>query len=167
MLDDTRHLGDAKRWSDLETSVEAAAVLLSLAMRDTEQPVADLGGALTRLSRHLQNGSAQGATVTQEQGLREALQGDLAVCIQSLQFHDRLIQQLAAVRSFLASLANHHSLTDVGGFGAQRWEELLRLVRTRLTSDSHHQLFELLMRTGELESDGRADTASEGSIELF
>jgi hypothetical protein len=167
MIEDTPHPGDAKRWSDLETSVEAAAVLLSLAMRDTEQPVADLGGALTRLSRHVQNGGTRDGATRSGPGLREALQGDLVVCIQSLQFHDRLIQQLAAVRSFLASLANHHSLTDVGGFGAQRWEELLRLVRTRLTSDSHHQLFELLMRTGEIESDGGADAAGEGSIELF
>jgi hypothetical protein len=30
---------------ELEVSMEAAAVLLSLAMRDTEHPVADLGGA--------------------------------------------------------------------------------------------------------------------------
>jgi hypothetical protein len=177
MLNDNPLSGDTGAPSDLEASVEAAAVLLSLAMRDTERPVSDLGGALTRLSARLHGGARPAACANavaparpnarEQDNLQESLAGDLAICIQSLQFHDRLIQQLAAVRGFLASLADHHALGDVAGFGAQRWEELLTLVRKRLTADSHRQLFELLMRTGAIDGDARSEMASDGSVELF
>jgi hypothetical protein len=98
--------------------------------------------------------------------MRADLATDVAICIQSLQFHDRLIQQLAAVRSFLASLADHDAVS-AGGFGAKRWEELLRLVRTKLTTDSHHQIFDLLLRTGSIDTVAGDLVASEGSVELF
>ena len=172
MLNRKQQADNLVRWGDIEVSVEAAAVLLSLAMRDTEQPVGNLGRALSRLSArlHRQEAAAPGATrevTTSKEGLHAELGDDVAVCIQSLQFHDRLIQQLAAVRSFLASLADHRDL-KVSGFGAQRWEDLLRLVRTRLTADSHNQLFELLLRTGEIDDAARAELKdSEGSVELF
>lgn len=173
MRDSTPHAGNLVRWEDLQVSVEAAAVLLSLAMRDTEQPAADLCGALSRLSARVHAPVRQigvqdaGALREELRALRTELIPDLAICIQSLQFHDRLIQQLAAVRSFLASLADHETL-DSCGFGARRWEELLRLVRVRLTTDSHHQIFDLLLRTGSLETDtSRELVASEGSVELF
>jgi hypothetical protein len=93
----------------MEVSMEAAAVLLSLAMRDTETPVSQLCDALKRI--------AHAAPVTNGANLAN----DVAVCIQSLQFHDRLIQQLAAVRGLLASVVNAGPL-DVSGFGAHRWE---------------------------------------------
>jgi hypothetical protein len=160
---------------DLEVSVQAAAVLLSLAMRDTEHPVADLGQALSRmvttvtaLRKH-----AHGASSSSSNGMPVELESELSLCIQSLQFHDRLIQQLAAVRNLLASLASHGTL-DVAGFGAQRWEELLRILRERLSADQHHQLFDLLMRTGAVDNDGAVDNElrgellpAEGSVELF
>src|SRR5687767_12550474 len=94
---------------DLEVSVQAAAVLLSLAMRDTEHPVADLGQALSRmvttvtaLRKHA-HGASSGSS---SNGMPVELESELSLCIQSLQFHDRLIQQLAAVRNLLASLAS-------------------------------------------------------------
>jgi hypothetical protein len=155
---------------ELEVSVQAAAVLLSLAMRDTESPVQDLGQSLsrmvttvtslrTRVADHRVNGNHKVDPLQ--------LESDLSVCIQSLQFHDRLIQQLAAVRNLLTSLGPHGQL-DVTGFGAQRWEELLKMIRERLSADQHHQLFDLLMRTGEVDIDLRGETLpGEGSVELF
>jgi hypothetical protein len=162
--------GSLGKAPDLDVSVQAAAVLLSLAMRDTESPVSDLGQALSRmvstvtaLRTHADAPQVNGYDERQEQ-----LESELAVCIQSLQFHDRLIQQLAAVRNLLTSLASHGTL-DVAGFGAQRWEELLRMLRDRLSADSHHQLFDLLMRTGAVDNDlmGEALPVGEGSVELF
>jgi len=150
---------------DLDVSVQAAAVLLSLAMRDTESPVTDLGQALSRMVSTLTGlRKAPGSVAPDTQ---EQLEDEVAVCIQSLQFHDRLIQQLAAVRNLLTSLAAHGPL-DVAGFGAQRWEELLRMVKTRLSEDSHNQLFDLLMRTGVVDNDLMGDALpGEGSVELF
>ncbi len=167
---------------DLDVSVQAAAVLLTLAMRDTENPVSDLGQALSRmvstvtsLRSHGQqkrvngpvdgpfNGSPNGHLC----GTELKLESELAVCIQSLQFHDRLIQQLAAVRNLLTGLSSHGPL-NVAGFGAQRWEELLAVLRDRLSADQHHQLFDLLMRTGVVDGDlGAGATPAEGSVELF
>ena len=146
--------------SQRDVSVEAAAILLTLAMRETDRPVAELGSALSRISGVL-------AAAADEERLRGVVSQDIAVCIRTLQFHDRLIQQLAAVRNLLVSLADHAAV-DVSGFGAHRWEELLRTLRERLSADSQHQVFDLLLRTGVVELDGLSSPESlEGSVELF
>lgn len=139
----------------MEVSMEAAAVLLSLAMHDTESPVSELCGALRRI--------AQTAPPAQS----GAMAKDVAVCIESLQFHDRLIQQLAAVRGLLASVVSERPL-EVTGFGAHRWEEMLHMLRERLSEDSQHHLFNLLLRTGVVDVAGQANLQdAEGSVELF
>jgi hypothetical protein len=143
----------------MEVSMEAAAVLLSLAMRDTESPIANLCGALRRIGGSL--------GVDGDPELRKQLAGDVAVCIESLQFHDRLIQQLAAVRALLASVAAD-STVELKGFGAHRWEELLGTLKVKLGTDSQHHLFNLLLRKGILDVDGQCHLqAAEGSVELF
>jgi hypothetical protein len=154
---------------DLDVSVQAAAVLLSLAMRDTESPVSDLGQALSRMVSTVTSlrSQDQQKQINGNCGTELRLENELAVCIQSLQFHDRLIQQLAAVRNLLTGLSSHGPL-NVAGFGAQRWEELLAVLRDRLSADQHHQLFDLLMRTGVVDGDlGAGSTPDEGSVELF
>src|SRR4051812_30683284 len=164
------HESLAKAPLDLDVSVQAAAVLLSLAMRDTESPVTDLGQALSRMvstlttvREHVEKKPFNGDT----DKTRNQLESELAICIQSLQFHDRLIQQLAAVRNLLTGLSSHAPLC-VAGFGAQRWEELLAVLRDRLSADQHHQLFDLLMRTGVVDNELGAElTPAEGSVELF
>ena len=164
------HEGMGKAPVELDVSVQAAAVLLSLAMRDTEHPVTDLGQALSRMvstlttvREHVEKKPFNGDT----DGTRMRLESELSICIQSLQFHDRLIQQLAAVRHLLTGLSSHGPLC-VAGFGAQRWEELLSMLRDRLSADQHHQLFDLLMRTGEIDPELSAEAApAEGSVELF
>ena len=143
--------------------MEAAAVLLSLAMRDTEHPVADLCSALTRIGSSLTQLRAASAAGE----LPQKIENDVAVCIQSLQFHDRLIQQLAAVRGLLASVAGE-SPDQLSGFGAHRWEEMLGSLRERLDADSQHHLFNVLMRTGIVDVQGQPNLqAAEGSVELF
>jgi hypothetical protein len=150
----------------MEVSMEAAAVLLSLAMRDTENPVADLCSALSRIGTSLTELREQAAACGNGE-LRKSIESDVAVCIQSLQFHDRLIQQLAAVRGLLASVAGD-SPDQLSGFGAHRWEEMLGSLRDRLDSDSQHHLFNVLMKTGVVDVQGQPNLqAAEGSVELF
>jgi hypothetical protein len=164
------HESPGKAPIELDVSVQAAAVLLTLAMRDTESPVTDLGQALSRMvstltdvRQHMEKKPFNGHT----DQTRSKLESELSICIQSLQFHDRLIQQLAAVRNLLTGMSSHGPLC-VAGFGAQRWEELLEMLRDRLSADQHHQLFDLLMRTGQVDGElGVEMTPSEGSVELF
>jgi hypothetical protein len=99
--------------------------------------------------------------------LGKSIEKDVAVCIQSLQFHDRLIQQLAAVRGLLASVAGD-SPEQLSGFGAHRWEEMLGSLRDRLDTDSQHHLFNVLLKTGIVDVQGQPNLqAAEGSVELF
>ena len=58
-------------------------------------PVEDLSGALTRMFERVAAGD-------DAQADREALLRDLTVCVEGLQFHDRLMQQLSQVRTFKA-----------------------------------------------------------------
>jgi hypothetical protein len=81
------------------TSTDQAADLLGTAMRDTETPVMEMAGALARISNALVRAQA---VDTEACGCAH-LKQDLAICIQSLQFHDRLIQQLTAVRRLMGS----------------------------------------------------------------
>jgi len=145
-------------------------------MLDTEAPIANLGGALSRISTLLADYRSEAIALgNQRQGLsagdaaraRALIERDIAICVQSLQYHDRLIQQLAALRNLLAGLADHEPL-DIAGFGAQRWVEMLRMLRERLNTDSQHKLFDLLLRTGVVNLENLHDLRpAEGTVELF
>ena len=147
------------RCETLGVSAEAAAILLSFAMRESEAPAVELGEALQRL--------AQGLRPLEGGIVREALAAEIAACVRALQFHDRLMQQLAVIRNLFTRLSDH-PLPQMAGFGAQRWEELLAALRERLAAGSHDELFELLVRTGGVgvPGDGRVEHP-EGSCELF
>jgi hypothetical protein len=89
--------------------VERLTTLLDSTMRDSELPTAALSHALTRMAQTLSDmgaplyGSANRAP-DDLRGLRDAFARDIAVCIENLQFHDRLIQQLTHVRDILNGL---------------------------------------------------------------
>lgn len=147
------------RCETLGISAEAAAILLSFAMRESEAPAVELGEALERL--------AQGLRPLEGGIPREALARDVAACVRALQFHDRLMQQLAVIRNLFTRLSDH-PLPQMAGFGAQRWEELLAALRERLAAGSHEELFELLVRTGGVGLPGASGASeAEGSCELF
>jgi hypothetical protein len=102
-------------------AIEAAADLLALAMHESHGPVDVLGGALERMAAAL----AQYTLAIERQreigphraephadvslgdleACRETLEREITVCIESLQFHDRLMQRLARVASYLAGIA--------------------------------------------------------------
>jgi hypothetical protein len=163
------------------TPVEAAAALIELALHESHGPVDDLSGALTRMAQLVQSPApansvpASAAPAGTANGLsspeREQLARDVAICIESLQFHDRLTQQLTQVRNLLATLAFSDVPTDIAGRplsgDPHNWQVLLENLRARFTSDSHRILFNLLLPGEGSRSSVPSLHANEGSVELF
>lgn len=99
------------------SAVELAGVLLAHTMQEAEAPISQLSEALARVAQSL-NGSLSVAergagSEPGSKAAREAITRDLAVCIENLQFHDRLMQQLARVHDILAALAANRRLADI------------------------------------------------------
>lgn len=138
---------------DLACAAATAAALIELALSESQRPVTELGEALARVSATLSAG-----------GLPRPC--DLAVCVESLQFHDRMVQQLSQVRDLLAAVAAAGSADTAAG-GPQSWPVLMENLRARFTSESHRILFNLLMPDAEGVCHAPSVHASEGSVELF
>ncbi len=82
-------------------------------MRESHGPVDRMAAALERMMRALARHARALERLRRDHGAeqlkeleqcREALEHEIAICIESLQFHDRLMQQLAQVRAGLAAL---------------------------------------------------------------
>ena len=138
---------------DLACAAATAAALIELALSESQRPVTELGEALSRVSAAASAGTAPAA-------------GDLAACVECLQFHDRMVQQLSQVRDLLAAVAAMGSAEASPG-GRQSWPVLMENLRARFTSESHRILFNLLMPDSEGQSHAPSLHASEGSVELF
>ena len=109
---------------DCAQTVELAAVLLDQTMEETDVPIAELAEALARMSQTLSElgmSAFEGArtsmspfetgqTSAATRSARAPFAHDLAVCITSLQFHDRLMQQLVKVRELLHRRRQAHAL---------------------------------------------------------
>jgi hypothetical protein len=115
-------------------AVERAAMLLANCMQASDTPIAELGSALGRMAQRLGEigtplfgagqfpdvaspvGAAQFPAAAYPDSLRvfrEAFARDIAVCIESLQFHDRLMQQLVQARDLLAGASTDEALTGL------------------------------------------------------
>jgi hypothetical protein len=90
-----------------DAAVERATALLILSMRQSDSPISELGGALARMARTLND------TAADPQTLRNEMARDICVCIQSLQFHDRLMQQLTQARDLLTGIATDGLLAQL------------------------------------------------------
>jgi hypothetical protein len=145
--------------------VEAAAALVELSLHESNAPVEVLSGALGRIAQTLLGPAGD------SQQNRELLARELAVCVESLQFHDRLTQQLTQVRNLLASLAFSDMYLDPNGRllpgDTESWQVLLENLRARFTSDSHRILFNLLLPGEGAPANLPSLHANEGSVELF
>lgn len=128
---------------------ETAAALIELAINESQRPVERLGEALGRIAA---------AAAAGERPLAD----DVTACIECLQFHDRMIQQLTHVRDLLASAAVAEPAREDPG----DWPGLREALRSRFTSESHRLLFNLLM-PDEADHDQIRLRADEGSVELF
>ncbi len=138
---------------DLACAAATAAALIELALSESQRPVTELGEALSRVSAAVVAGAPPAAR-------------DLETCVECLQFHDRLVQQLSQVRDLLSAVAATGSADRRPG-GRQSWPVLMENLRARFTSESHRILFNLLMPDAEGHSHAPSLHASEGSVELF
>ena len=126
--------GTGTRSSACATAVERAAavqqatVLLVRSMQQSQAPICELGNALARMARILSDmgiplfGANDGRPAAdptsrlappQLHASRDALARDIAVCIQNLQFQDRLMQQLAQARDLLSGVGADRLLAGV------------------------------------------------------
>jgi hypothetical protein len=87
-------------------------VLLVHGLQQSDIPISQLSGALARMSQALTDIGTPlfGAAAAADPGgdlqvLKDAFARDIAVCIESLQFHDRLMQQLSQARDLLTATA--------------------------------------------------------------
>lgn len=138
---------------DLGCAAATAASLIELALSESQRPVTELGGALSRVTA-----AATAGTVPDTR--------DLETCVECLQFHDRMVQQLSQVRDLLSAVAAT-GCADTAPGGRQSWPVLMENLRARFTSESHRILFNLLMPDSEGHSHAPSLHASEGSVELF
>jgi predicted trehalose synthase len=138
---------------DLGCAAATAAALIELALCESQRPVTELGEALSRVNAAVAAGTPPAAR-------------DLETCVECLQFHDRMVQQLSQVRDLLATVAASGSVDATPG-GRQSWPVLMENLRARFTSESHRILFNLLMPDSEGHSHAPSLHASEGSVELF
>ncbi|MGH8296527.1 MAG: hypothetical protein ACRETZ_13695 [Steroidobacteraceae bacterium] len=150
---------------DLACAAATAASLIELAVSESQRPVTALGDALSRVSAAVSAGCLPAAR-------------DLDACVECLQFHDRMAQQLSQVRDLLAAVAAAGSADTAPG-GRQSWPVLMASLRARFTTESHRILFDLLMPDTEGDGSPRAASANaaapansalhagEGSVELF
>ena len=88
-------------------------------MQAADTPIAQLSEALARMAQTLSNigaplfGQADPESTADARVVRDAFKRDIAVCIESLQFHDRLMQQLTQARDILSTLAANKLLARV------------------------------------------------------
>lgn len=94
-------------------------MLLVHGMRQSDIPISKLSDALARMAQTLNDsgtplfGQVDAKATADLQVFRDAFARDIAVCIESLQFHDRLMQQLAQARDILIGLAANKLLAKV------------------------------------------------------
>jgi hypothetical protein len=99
--------------------MERATVLLVHGLQQSDIPISQLSGALARMAQTLADIGTplfgpEGLTPTGDpQVLRDAFARDLAICIESLQFHDRLMQQLTQARDLLTGLGTQPLLSTL------------------------------------------------------
>jgi hypothetical protein len=145
--------------AETATAVEAAVLLVALAIHDTTRPMERLCDAVERMRQALPADSPGRRVASSARDIRELqLARNLAICVESMQFHDRLLQQLAFVRDLLAAALKHQPL-DVAAYGAPRWDALMAAIRRHAPLDSRFELFDALTPPG--------GSKVEGSCELF
>lgn len=155
----------------------AVIAQMGLALRESQEPVAELGGLFSHLAQTLNalrsmplaqcaNDKVSEATV---RGLVEQLQTDVFKGIQQLQFYDRMVQHLSHLQAYLTSVANE--LSSGGGVTNEVWDELHARLRQRLISDQQRGLLDLFLSPGlparVSAQAARPEGSEPGSSEMF
>ena len=99
-------------------------MLLMDGLQQSDIPISQLSGALARMAQTLTDigtplfGEADANPTADVQVFRDAFARDIALCIESLQFHDRLMQQLTQARDLLTGLGAESLLSTVPALSA-------------------------------------------------
>jgi hypothetical protein len=132
--------------SNAAQALFATTAQIGLALRESQEPVEELGTVIERVSGTL---VALRALSVQEaadratmEKLIEKLQADVFAGIQRLQFYDRMVQHLSHLQDYLIGVANE--LGPQGGTqdDGETWEVLHSKLRSRLISDEQRRLFD-------------------------
>jgi hypothetical protein len=157
----------------------AATAQIGVAMRESQEPVAELGALLTHLVDTL--GALRSAPVMQAvddspsavaaRGLMEQLRSDVFNGIQHLQFYDRMMQHLSHLQGYLIGVANELSSAKPAGEPQEVWDELHARLRERLISADQRGLLDLFLTpdagTRVSAQAAATDHAPPGSVDLF
>lgn len=176
-----RHTGNSAWSFDAEVIafVEMAMAQISVALREAEAPVSDLGGTVADVAatgRRLDTLAAelrgQAPDASRAVGREAALLGASARRASvSMQFHDRLVQRLTHAHDALQALAgaiadrDHHA-------GPTEWERLRQGIRAGYSMEHERVIFDLL--AGGADPDHVTDAlkklregGSPGHVDLF
>jgi hypothetical protein len=171
------HSGHAE--PDAANAICAAVAQMTLALRESQVPVAELGALLSHLSQSLLElrsapfiPSAQdpvsAAALT---GLLEQLQSDVFSGIQRLQFYDRMVQHLSHLQDYLVGVADELDSKRPEGHARTTWEQMHAKLRARLISDDQRGLLDVFLwpdiPTRVSAQTQRSDYSPPGSFEMF
>jgi hypothetical protein len=112
------------RLSSCDAALERATVLLMDGLQQSDIPISQLSGALARMAQTLTDigtplfGETDANPTADVQVFRDAFARDIALCIENLQFHDRLMQQLTQARDLLTGLGAKPLLSTVPALSA-------------------------------------------------
>jgi hypothetical protein len=167
------HEGDAAH------ALFAAIAQVGLALRESQDPVAELGALFAHLAESLSELRAASAAPQANdpgcgaamRGLLEVVQADVFKGIQQLQFYDRLVQHLSHLQDYLISVANELDSVKDQPQAQEVWDELHAKLRKRLISDEQRGLLDLFLAphtTTRVSAQAvRPDYSPPGSFEMF
>ena len=169
--------------ADAAFALFAAIAQIGLALRESQDPVAELGKLFARLAETLAalrggpvaqvlNGQADDSASTAVlRELTQQLQTDVFRGIQQLQFYDRLVQHLSHLQDYMIAIANELDSVKPVPQAQEVWEALHEKLRRRLISDEQRGLLDLFLMpdtaTRVTAQSARPDYSAPGSLEMF
>lgn len=127
----------------------AATAQIGLALRESHEPVSELGTVIGHVTETLATLRDTAAGSDSERsavaGLIDKLQAEVFAGIQRLQFYDRMVQHLAHLQNYLIGVANELGSGQTDERGTPAWEALHAKLRDRLISDEQRRLFDLFL----------------------
>jgi len=155
------------REEDAAHALLAAIAQLGLALRESQDPVLELGTLLTRLAETLA-AVRSGASLD---GLLEQMQMDVFKGIEHLQFYDRMVQHLSHLQDYLICVATELDPLQARPQSRAVWDDLHAKLRRRLISDEQRGLLDLYLMpdlaTRVSAQAERTDYSPPGSLEMF
>jgi hypothetical protein len=160
------HNGDAAH------ALLAATAQMGLALRESQDPVAELGSLYAHLSGTLSvlQAACRGQTAIDRQLLGQ-LQADVFKGIEHLQFYDRMVQHLTHIQEYVIAVANELGSVKNESQAPAVWDALHDRLRKRLISDEQRGLLDVFLSpetpTRVSAQAPRADYSPPGSFEMF